>query len=397
MGAGDRLTEADLVVAAGPVRRRRGARRLLHRRRRAAGRPPADPGHRRRRAAAPRLGRVDHADRPARAADRGRPGAGAAVGRRRRRRRRLPGRARPAPGGERQAASDGPGARAASPSSTRRGSRSRSARPAQRQLVLAVPEAGGRRFFAALAAVRRAGADRGPPRVAGTARGRRTDRSPPGPAGSRRRSRCSRRRSDVVVLKRCVDVDDLLATAASGQADVAVLGLDAPGLDARRGGPAPPRRGAPGGGGTGRRPAGGRRASGPPGSASAPWSPTTTSTSLPDAVVAADVAPRPPGRRRSRGRRTAASRRLGGGRVVAVWGPAGAPGRTTVATGLAAELARRAAAHDPGRRRPVRRQRGPGARDPRRGLRAARGHPAGGAGAAWRSGSPRCSAGSTPG
>lgn len=35
----------------------------------------------------------------------------------------------------------------------------------------------------------------------------------------------------VVVLKRCVDVDDLLATASSGQADVAVIGLEAPGLD----------------------------------------------------------------------------------------------------------------------------------------------------------------------
>src|SRR5688500_18829311 len=35
----------------------------------------------------------------------------------------------------------------------------------------------------------------------------------------------------VVVLKRCVDVDDLLAAASAGQADVAVLGLDAPGLD----------------------------------------------------------------------------------------------------------------------------------------------------------------------
>ena len=29
----------------------------------------------------------------------------------------------------------------------------------------------------------------------------------------------------VVVLKRCVDVDDVLATAASGQAEVAVLGV----------------------------------------------------------------------------------------------------------------------------------------------------------------------------
>lgn len=37
--------------------------------------------------------------------------------------------------------------------------------------------------------------------------------------------------SGVVVLKRCVDVDDLLATATSGQADVAVVGLESPGLD----------------------------------------------------------------------------------------------------------------------------------------------------------------------
>lgn len=39
------------------------------------------------------------------------------------------------------------------------------------------------------------------------------------------------RESGMVVLKRCVDVDDLLATASRGQADVAVVGLDAPGLD----------------------------------------------------------------------------------------------------------------------------------------------------------------------
>ena len=36
---------------------------------------------------------------------------------------------------------------------------------------------------------------------------------------------------DVVVLRRCVDVDDLLASATAGQADVAVVGLEAPGLD----------------------------------------------------------------------------------------------------------------------------------------------------------------------
>ncbi len=36
---------------------------------------------------------------------------------------------------------------------------------------------------------------------------------------------------DIVVLKRCVDVDDLLASVTNGQADVAVVSLDAPGLD----------------------------------------------------------------------------------------------------------------------------------------------------------------------
>ena len=38
-------------------------------------------------------------------------------------------------------------------------------------------------------------------------------------------------RAGVVLLKRCVDVDDLLAAASAGQADAAVLGLDAHGLD----------------------------------------------------------------------------------------------------------------------------------------------------------------------
>jgi MinD-like ATPase involved in chromosome partitioning or flagellar assembly len=38
-------------------------------------------------------------------------------------------------------------------------------------------------------------------------------------------------RAGMVVLKRCVDVDEALATSTSGQADVAVVALDAPGLD----------------------------------------------------------------------------------------------------------------------------------------------------------------------
>ena len=38
-------------------------------------------------------------------------------------------------------------------------------------------------------------------------------------------------RRDLVVLKRCVDVDDLLATATSRQADTAVVAIEAPGFD----------------------------------------------------------------------------------------------------------------------------------------------------------------------
>ena len=39
------------------------------------------------------------------------------------------------------------------------------------------------------------------------------------------------REPGVVVLRRCVDVPDLLAAASAGQADVAVVALEAPGLD----------------------------------------------------------------------------------------------------------------------------------------------------------------------
>ncbi len=38
-------------------------------------------------------------------------------------------------------------------------------------------------------------------------------------------------RPGLVVLKRCVDVDDLLAAGSAGQADAALVALDAPGLD----------------------------------------------------------------------------------------------------------------------------------------------------------------------
>jgi MinD-like ATPase involved in chromosome partitioning or flagellar assembly len=142
----------------------------------------------------------------------------------------------------------------------------------------------------------------------------------------------------IVVLKRCVDVDDLLAAASAGQAHVAVLGLDAPGLDRaavdllQRHGVRPVAI-APGGATLD----GGRLRAARIGIHRVV--PDDDLTALPGAVLEEespetmvrvpqpDRPPPPP---------------TGGpaGRVVAVWGPAGAPGRTTVAAALAAEVAR---------------------------------------------------------
>jgi hypothetical protein len=147
-------------------------------------------------------------------------------------------------------------------------------------------------------------------------------------------------RSGVVVLKRCVDVDDLLAAASAGQADVAVLGVDAPGLDAAavehlRSFRVRPVAIVPGGAALD---AACLRATrigvrslvaedeleSLPDVVAAGEEPVDTIV-RPSAPTTDDEAPAP----------------VLAGRVVAVWGPAGAPGRTTVATGLAAELARR--------------------------------------------------------
>ncbi len=146
----------------------------------------------------------------------------------------------------------------------------------------------------------------------------------------------------VTLLKRCVDLDDLLAAASLGQAEVAVLGTEVGGLDA-----------------------------------------TTLADLAVQGVRVVLVAP-DPGSVAAAAVRSGVARvvatdaldELGGmvrataaavldqapatlppldaagptqprevpirrGRVVAVWGPAGAPGRTTVAAALAAELARR--------------------------------------------------------
>lgn len=144
-------------------------------------------------------------------------------------------------------------------------------------------------------------------------------------------------RADVVVLKRCVDVDDLLATAAAGQADVAVVGLDAPGFDVpaadhlRRHGVRPVAV-SPAGALEAGRVRGTRIGAATvvadddlDGLVEAVRRPEEPSP--PPGLAEPDDGPAPPGGP--------------AGRVVAVWGPAGAPGRTTVATGLAAVLATR--------------------------------------------------------
>jgi MinD-like ATPase involved in chromosome partitioning or flagellar assembly len=140
---------------------------------------------------------------------------------------------------------------------------------------------------------------------------------------------------DIVVLKRCVDVDDLIASASAGQADVAVLGLDAPGLDVaavdhlRRYAVRPVAVVA-----ADAHEAGRLRASR---IGIAALVTDDALGTLPDAVLSED-APPAPGPEQAALLPTPAS---ASGRVLAVWGPAGAPGRTTVAAGLAAELARR--------------------------------------------------------
>lgn len=147
-------------------------------------------------------------------------------------------------------------------------------------------------------------------------------------------------RSGVVVLKRCVDVDDLLAAAASGQADVAVVGLDAHGLDSgavdlmRRHGVrtvAVVPSGTPSEAARVRASRIGVRVIlaeeevGLVGDAvTTPEEPVIDPTLVPEGSTGAEpVAPVQPGR------------------VVAVWGPHGAPGRSTVATTLAGALAAR--------------------------------------------------------
>jgi MinD-like ATPase involved in chromosome partitioning or flagellar assembly len=141
-------------------------------------------------------------------------------------------------------------------------------------------------------------------------------------------------RRDLVLLKRCVDVDDLLACASAGQADAAVVALDAPGLDRAAvdllhryqlrvvavAGPGSPEAAQ-----------------------------TRASRIGVDGLAAADDLARvvdlvehdDEELRVTPEEDPADAASTGSGRVVVVWGAAGAPGRTTVATGVASVLAAR--------------------------------------------------------
>lgn len=142
----------------------------------------------------------------------------------------------------------------------------------------------------------------------------------------------------VVVLKRCVDVDDLLATASAGQAEVAILGAELTGLDAAV---------------VAELQEYGVRALAVAGAGDAAaarlarWGvrsvlPAERVDTIGDAVcslaaagpeLAAETVPAPAP--------VVTSEEPRPGRTITVWGPGGGAGRTTLAIGLAAELARR--------------------------------------------------------
>ncbi|MGL5809752.1 MAG: hypothetical protein ACRCYQ_07410 [Nocardioides sp.] len=156
------------------------------------------------------------------------------------------------------------------------------------------------------------------------------------------------RERDMVVLKRCVDVSDLMATATTGQADVAVVAMDVPGLDVAatdhlrthrvRVIAVYPLAAAAASAARARR--------------------IGISQHLDDSDLSrladlcrAEDEPRGRDPAGSAGGAEAVERGPGPdlvppnmvppGRVVAVWGTGGGPGRTTVALGIAAELDRR--------------------------------------------------------
>jgi len=160
--------------------------------------------------------------------------------------------------------------------------------------------------------------------------------------------------SGAVLLKRCVDLPDLLATATTGEARVAVVSAGIAGLDAdsvahlRRAGLGVVLVAEPGGP---------EHAGCLPGVFEVVVSDAVGSLGGVLSAAASDAVADSPARIPPNGAGESASpSRTGGseepdgpaascldaqGRAIAVWGPTGAPGRTTVAVGVAAELARR--------------------------------------------------------
>jgi len=146
----------------------------------------------------------------------------------------------------------------------------------------------------------------------------------------------------IVVLKRCVDLNDLLASAATGQAKVSLVAYGLPGLDAdsvdhlRRSGlsvvvVAEPAELDQGGSDRVRR----------LGIEHIVESGSIESLNSAVLLAGADSQPVAPPVEAERDQSSPEVAKPG--RMLAVWGPTGAPGRTTVAVGVAAELANRRA------------------------------------------------------
>jgi len=146
----------------------------------------------------------------------------------------------------------------------------------------------------------------------------------------------------IVVLKRCVDLNDLLASAATGQAQVSLVAYGLPGMDAdsvdhlRRSGlsvvvVAEPAELDQGGSDRVRR------------LGIEHIVESGSIESLNSAVLRAGADSQPVTVPVQFERDRASPEMARAGRMLAVWGPTGAPGRTTVAVGVAAELANRGA------------------------------------------------------
>lgn len=144
----------------------------------------------------------------------------------------------------------------------------------------------------------------------------------------------------IVVLKRCVDLNDLLASATTGQAQVSLVAYGLPGLDAdsvdhlRRSGlsvvvVAEPDELDQGGSDRVRR------------LGIEHIVESGSIASLNSAVLLAGADSQPVTVSVEAERLSASPEMAKPGPMLAVWGPTGAPGRTTVAVGVAAELANR--------------------------------------------------------